>query len=177
MADLQLQMDVPTDYEALTMSLSPYQFQLLNSSSKDICNEFEHFYTYFNLLIKKKLHNFIPTTHYFDHRDKIYSLTEHLTSQQSIWLYIENNRPYLNSLFSDKHHAAIFSDVFLMALSTTLKSKFTLAVRKAWQSILFVFTNMVQTQIHGYSNVISMQKYREKYLISRQLDGKLRSDP
>ena len=74
------------------MSLSPYQFQLLNSSSKDICNEFEHFYTYFNLLIKKKLHNFIPTMHYFDHREKIYSLTEHLTSQQSIWLYIENNR-------------------------------------------------------------------------------------
>lgn len=170
-------MDVPINHEALTMSLSPYQFQLLNSSSKDICNEFEHFYTYFNLLIKKKLPNFIPSSSCFNHQQKIHSLAAHLTSQQSIWLYIENNRAYLQTLFLDKHHAAIFSDVFLMALSTTLKSKFTLAVRKAWQSILFVFTNMVQSQIHGYSNVISMQKYRQRYQLSRQLDGKLRSDP
>lgn len=172
-----MQMDVPNIYEALTMSLSPYQFQLLTSSSKDICDNFEHFFTYFNLLIKKKLPSFISCSNLFDHKQYICSLTEHLTSQQSIWLYIEKNRAYLNRLFQDKHQVNVFREVFLMALSTTLKSNFTLAVRKAWQSILFVFTNMVQTQIHGYSNVISMLQYRNKRSMTTQLNGKLHSDP
>lgn len=170
-------MDVPNNYEALTMSLSPYQFQLLTTSSKDICNDFEHFFTYFNLLIKKKLPSFVYSSNLYNHKKYICLLTEHLTSQQSIWLYIDNHRDYLSRLFQDKHQVNMFREVFLMALSTTLKSKFTLAVRKAWQSILFVFTNMVKTQIHGFSNVVSMQYYRNKRNMTTQLDGKLRSDP
>ena len=164
-------------YEALTMSLSPYQFQLLTSSSRDICNNFEHFYTYFNLLINEKLTTFTPCSVHFNHRRHILSLNEHLTSQQSIWLFIEHNSPYLNELFPDKHQVFIFRDVFLMALSTTLKSKFTLAVRKAWQNILHVFTNMVLARVHGYSNVISMQQYRNRFQESKSFNGKLRRDP
>ncbi|ALO41545.1 hypothetical protein [Pseudoalteromonas phenolica] len=159
------------------MSLSPYQFQLLTTSSKDVCDNFEHFFTYFNLLIKKKLPTFIPLSGVFDHKKNICALAAHLTSQQSVWLFIDKHREYLSRLFQDKHQVNIFSDVFLMALSATLKSKLTLAVRKAWQTILFVFTNMVQTQIHGYSNVVSMQHYRTKRNMLTQLDGKLRSDP
>ena len=172
-----MQMDVPNVYEALIMSLSPYQFKLLTTSSEDICNDFEHFFTYFNLLVKKKLPTFIPCSNIFDHKQYICSLTEHLTSQQSIWLYIEKNRDYLSRLFQDRDQVNLFREAFMMALSTTLKSKFTLAVHKAWQSILFVFTNMVQTQIHGYNNVISMLQYRNKHSMTSQLNGKLRSDP
>ncbi len=170
-------MDVPNIYEALTMSLSPYQFQLLTSSSKDICDDFEHFFTYFNLLVRKKLPTFISCSNLSEHKLYICSLTEHLTSQQSIWLYIDKHKDYLSRHFQNKHQVNMFREAFLVALSTTLKSKFTLAVRKAWQAILFVFTNMVQTLIHGYSNVVCMQQYRNKRGMTTQLNGKLRSDP
>ena len=87
-------------------------------------------------------------------------LDEHLTSQQNVWLFIEYNSLFLSEVFQDKHKVFIFRDVFLMAISTALKSKFTLIVRKAWQNILHIFTNTVLARVHCYNNFISMQKYR-----------------
>lgn len=104
-------------------------------------------------------------------------LDEHLTSQQSVWLFIEYNSLFLSEVFQDKHKVFIFRDVFLMAISRALKSKFTLIVRKAWQNILHVFTNMVLARVHGYINVISMQQYRNRFQESKSFNGKLRRDP
>ena len=171
-----MQMDVPFSYEAPIMSLSPYQFQLLTHSSQNICREFEHFYTHFDVLIRDKRDTFPTYSQQFNHREYVFKLIEYLTSQQSVWLFVEKNQAYLRKLLSKPQQVKTFQEEILIALATTLKSQFTTALRKAWQNILKVFTNMVLTKIHGHSNVISMKQYKLMHREKRSLNHKMLFD-
>lgn len=94
----------------------------------------------------------------------MFDLIHKLPSHTGIWHFVNHNKQTLKSLLSNSSQVEEFCMALKWSAKTTLDKKYTLAVRHAWKEAIFIFANIVMSELHHQDNVIDLEQYRQKKL-------------
>lgn len=149
------------------MSISPYQYRMLTQSLAVVRPNFNCFCVSFtNQLARYELSNNAtiksPTlleNEFFRFIHQCVGLTlEH----HNLVDYLKTLTPVLRSYGLTERDISVMCNCFLSTLQLHLGRQYTLAMRNAWRRLLHIVANILNHELHGRTNVVSLMEHRTK---------------
>ncbi|MCO7190306.1 MULTISPECIES: globin [unclassified Pseudoalteromonas] len=151
------------------MSISPYQYQLLNQSFTTLKPNFHCFcVSFYNKLKQCRVSMTLPESDQhvlsleYRLQDFMQQCLIHLPRQHELTQFLRQQSILIAALCPSVKDISTFCNSLLEVLKLHLGSQFTLAVRNAWKRALHVFANIIKAELFGISNVVQLDRYRNQ---------------
>ncbi|ALU44727.1 hypothetical protein [Pseudoalteromonas rubra] len=151
------------------MSISPYQYQLLNQSFTTLKPNFHCFcVSLYNKLKQRQVTMALPESerHVLSLEYRLHDFMQqclvHLPRQQELTRFLHQQSILIAALAPSVNDITTFCNSLLEILKLHLGAQFTLAVRNAWKRALHVFANIIKSELFGISNVVELAHYRNQ---------------
>ncbi|MCG7536420.1 globin [Pseudoalteromonas sp. OOF1S-7] len=151
------------------MSISPYQYQLLNQSFTTLKPNFHCFcVSLYNKLKQHRVTMALPESeqHMLSLEYRLHDFMQqcltHLPRQQELTCFFRHQSILIATLAPSASDINTMCNCLLEVLKLHLGTQFTLAVRNAWKRALHVFANIIKSELFGISNVVELARYRDQ---------------
>ncbi|MFC0118549.1 globin [Pseudoalteromonas xiamenensis] len=151
------------------MSISPYQYRMLTQSLAVVRPNFHCFCVSF----RKQISNYqLNTSFTFSDEGILNDENEFFRFvHQCVGLILEHNNlvDYLSQTAKKlreynltERDICVLCNCFLATIQLHLGKQYTLAMRNAWRRLLHVVSNILNHEMHGRTNVVSLHEHRLK---------------
>lgn len=149
------------------MSISPYQYRMLTQSLAVVRPNFNCFcISLSNQLDRYEVSCFSLVKSVTQLENEFFRFIHQcvgLTLEHSnLVAYLKTIAPTLRNFNVSERDISIMCNCFLATLQLHLGRQYTLAMRNAWRRLLHVIANILNHELNGRTNVVSLMEHRIK---------------
>ncbi|CCQ12533.1 hypothetical protein PALB_34720 [Pseudoalteromonas luteoviolacea B = ATCC 29581] len=151
------------------MSISPYQYRILTQSLAVVRPNFHCFCVSLRTQVSHfQLNNALITkTEYaYQQEDGLFRFIHQCVGltldHPALVHFISAQAKLLKSIEISERDICVICNCFLSTMQLHLGKQYTLAMRNAWRRLLHIIANILNHELHGRNNVVSLVEHKSK---------------